>query len=108
MDKVIKPLSYISPKQRRLFFNFLYSLQSPRYNNIVERYKRNYRNIPYYGSEVIIEIIKRGYRNSYPNHLVANSFNWSQTPEGVDFWRSIDVEWRKYVYKHNWEFCHYR
>ena len=108
MEKVIKPLSYINLKQRRLFFNFLYSLQSPRYNNIVERYKRNYRNIPYYGSEVIIEIIKRGYRNSYPNHFVANSFNWSQTPEGVDFWRNIDVEWRKYVYSHTWKFYKYR
>lgn len=108
MEKVIKPLSYISLKQRRLFFNFLYSLQSSRYDNIVERYKNNYRNIPYYGDDTLVEIIKRGYRKSLPTHLVANSFNWSQTPEGIDFWRSIDVEWREYVYKHNWEFCHYQ
>lgn len=108
MEKVIKPLSYINLKQRRLFFNFLYSLHSPHYNNIVERYKKNYRSIPYYGTETLIEIIKKGYRTCYPNHLVANSFNWSRTPEGVEFWRSIDLEWRKYVYAHTWKFYNYR
>ena len=108
MEKVIKPLSYISIKQRRLFFNFLYSLHSPHYNNIVERYKKNYSSTPYYGTEALIEIIKKGYRTCYPNHLVANSFNWSRTPEGVEFWRNIDLEWRKYVYAHTWKFYKYR
>ena len=108
MEKAIKPLSYISLKQRRLFFNFLYSLQSLHYNNIVERYKRNYRSIPYYGSETLVDIIKKAYKSSHLNHLVANSFNWSQAPEGIDFWRSIDLEWRKYVYAHTWKLFKYR
>lgn len=108
MEKIIKPLNYISPKQKRLFFNFLYSLQSPCYNDIVERYKKNCIKLCFYRSDSTIQSIKNEYRKLYPYRLIFHSFDWTQTPEGFAFWKSVDLEWKRYVTHNQWIFYRYR
>lgn len=35
----------------------------------------------------------------YCRSVIYDSFNWSKTPEGFDYWYDIDDLWRKYFYE---------
>lgn len=108
MEKIIKPLNYISLKQKRLFFNFLYSLRSPCYNKIAERYKKNCQKNRYYGSDSAIQRLKNEYLKLYPFRIIFHSFDWAQTPEGFAFWKNVDQEWKRYVSHNQRIFYRYR
>ena len=77
-------------KIKRIFFNWLKS------KGAYEAYKRARHNTnhltgidqattPYYRCHLV------------PNHFINHSFTWRTTPEGHDFWDSINYEWRKYL-----------
>lgn len=102
--EIIKPLKYISPTHKRIFFNFLNSILTVQYNNILERFKINYRKYPSIVFKESKQRILSNIDTYFPQYILTYSFIWNSTPEGASFWANVHIAWIRYMQKHKHQF----
>ena len=102
--EIIKPLKYIDPTHKRIFFNFLNSILTVQYNNILERYKKNYRKYPLTVFKESKQILLSNIDTYFPQYILTYSFMWESTPEGGSFWGDVHKAWVRYIQKHKYKF----
>lgn len=83
-----------------LFFTFL--KKKKLYVNFMNGIKGYYVNgEPQNPIAYNIYLVLKQQKNESSRNLLSNSFAWSDTKEGYEFWKSISEEWRMKLTKYN-------
>lgn len=102
--EIIKPLKNINSTHKRIFFNFLNSILTVQYNNILERFKINYRKYPVMLYKESKQKILSNIDTFFPQYIITYAFIWEFTPEGSSFWEEVHKAWVQYVQKYKYKF----
>lgn len=72
---------------RKIFYRFL------KEENVFMPYFKNlyrYRKYEMESNKVFFDLLLC----KYPSSILISSFNWSNTPQGEEFWKTIDYKWK--------------
>ena len=61
---------------------------------VLTKFRANYRTIPFRMHKLTKkEAEKYILEKAYNANGICSAFDWSATPEGLDYWRVLDKEW---------------
>lgn len=63
-------------------------------SDVATRFENNFREQRPNSSASILEFLSR--RGSDPS-MITSAFAWKDTPEGIEYWRTIDILWKRFL-----------
>lgn len=62
--------------------------------DVATRFENNFREQRPNSSASILEFL---YRQGSNPRMIARAFTWKDTPEGTEYWRTIDILWKRFL-----------